>query len=271
MGAAARAFVCLALIAAGCGGLERHAELLAAGPEQARVLAALRTLAALDDSGALALLRSGECGPEPPAYCPGEVDRRPDRPNSACLHCENACTARCLGPWRELERVQETRAALAAASHDPRILEPFARVVRDLSPGRTPRCTAPASAPVQAQRAVLRHLFELDPVQRQTLFVRGADPDLGCLRIPTLAGTVPVGRAQHAPVRDDYIGPAIHFIGEAREIRGGVGGWAGPLPNRRIVELQLWCGPECGGAEAYAVELRDGEWRVVDTWTAGGS
>jgi hypothetical protein len=118
---------------------------------------------------------------------------------------------------------------------------------------------------------VLRHLYELAPVSAGTLFVRGAEPDLACLRIPTLAGSLAVGRAEHAPIRDDYVGPAIRFLGEAREVRGGVGGWAGALPNRRVVEMQLWCGPDCGDAEVYAVELRGGEWRVVETWRASGS
>jgi len=286
----------------------RHVEPLGLArthPDRVRIVDALRTLERLHDTGALERLRSGECGEQLPA--PGECERCPDdtEPDSGpgptgdadpseagpsgdavdadiiaelfgsspCIRAgdppRRACAAECVGPWQELSRVRRVRDELARASAIPRVLEPFAQAVRELSPSPGPdRCDAPEDAHVRAQRAVLTHLFQLDPVPLVTFYADVDPEELSCLRVPTLSGSVPVALATSAPTAQARHGNAVHFIGRPSIPRPQ----DGEAPsNSLLVEISFFCGRECGGGDVYAVELRGGAFRVVDSWHAWDS
>jgi hypothetical protein len=271
----------LALVTASCGGsspVEGDLEPIARTAPRAerdRVATALHRLERLHATGALAHLQSGVCG-EGPEDCrpPGQAEPGED-PEDVIGQLAGVerqeCPERCVEEWQELRAAQEALRELSRTSREPRILVPFRRAVRRLSPDPgEPTCDAAPDSLVRAQAAVLAYLFELDPVPLRPIYSEAGEGQLGCLRVPTLSGHVPVEHASHAEREAAGHGNAIHSIGEPT--MGGdepvVVDWA---ERTTVVEVSFYCGPLCGGGDDYLVAYAGGEWRVVDEWHAWDS
>ncbi len=158
--------------------------------------------------------------------------------------------ARCDRAYRALRALAVTRAWLGANVDDAGVLETFQDAVERVRPPVTSTCDETEDDAIA--RAIVRHLFELDP------FPFDGEGTRACLRVNTLGGPFSYGAPDSAwafSVGTPYPYDASAWgLAEGR-IRDG--------EDAHLVEVVMmgWHG---GPLSVFVVARRGGAWRVLD-------